>query len=546
MSCRSNKTFEMQDKPIKAVKKRAATPQYVSPNQLILLGFDTPFDQKLYKGNRWVKMAQSIPWDSIVPYYDKLFRSSEGRPPISGRVILGSIFIKHLGDLSDRETIAQIQENMFMQYFLGYSSFTNEAPFSPTLFVEIRERLSLDLLSKINDVIAVLSVQKEMIEEGKLQQSTRKSTGDSPGPTIKQGNQDEQATDTSAKPTVEYNPEITEKPPTDPPTVPLKTNKGKLLMDATVAPQNITFPTDLKLLNAARIKSEEIIDFLHDPKLHGQIKVRTYRQIARKDFLNTAKKRHKTNKEIYKSNGSQLRYLKRNLAHIETLLEAYKKPIPLNAGQLKYLMVLHTVYEQQQLMHSSRIKRVDDRIVSIHQPHVRPIVRGKEKAKAEFGSKLQVSMVAGYIFIDHFSWDAFNEGNYLMSSVEKYKIRFGFYPAQVLADQIYCTRDNRKQLKLLDIQLMAKPLGRPSAQALKVHLSPGERNPVEGKFGQAKVAYGLEKIRAKLSTTSQSWIAAIAIVLNLVKLTRQALMRLIFLVNKRNCLKWNNLVILYL
>ena len=129
-----------------------------------------------------------------------------------------------------------------------------------------------------------------------------------------------------------------------------------------------------------------------------------------------------------------------------------------------------------------------------------------------------------------------------MSSVEKYKTRFAFYPAQVLAVQIYCTRENRKQLKLLDIQLMAKPLGRPSSKALKVHLSPGERNPVEGKSGQAKVAYGLEKIRAKLSTTSQSWIAAIAIVLNLIRLTRQALLRLIFLVNEMVCFKWNYIV----
>ena len=529
----------MQDKPLKTVKKRAATPQYVSPNQLTLTGFDTPFDQKLYKGNRWVRMAQSIPWDSIVCYYDKLFNSTEGRPPISGRVILGSIFIKHLGDLSDRETIAQIQENMFMQYFLGYSSFTNEAPFSPTLFVEIRERLSLDLLSKINDVIAVLSLQKEAEQDGKLQQSSSKITRDSPDPAVKQRNQDdEQSTATQGKSATGCNPEITEKPSADAQAVVLKTNKGRLLMDATVAPQNITFPTDLKLLNASRIKSEEIIDILHDPQLHGSVKVRTYRQIARKDFLNTAKKKHKTNKEIYKSNGSQLRYLKRNLAHIDTLLEAYKR-IPITATQLKYLMVLHTVYYQQELMHSSRIKRVDDRIVNIHQPHVRPIVRGKEKAKAEFGSKLQVSIVEGYTFIDHFSWDAFNEGGYLLASVEKYKTRFGFYPARVLADQIYCSRENRKQLKLLDIQLMAKPLGRPSAQALKVHLSPGERNPIEGKFGQAKVAYGLDKIRAKLSTTSQSWIAAIAIVLNLVRLTRQALLRLIFLINTMNEFKCN-------
>lgn len=66
--------------------------------------------------------------------------------------------------------------------------------------------------------------------------------------------------------------------------VQIKSNRGKLITDATVAPQNITYPTDLKLLNAAREKSEELIDKLYNPQLHGETKVRTYRQIARKDF----------------------------------------------------------------------------------------------------------------------------------------------------------------------------------------------------------------------------------------------------------------------
>ncbi len=308
---------------------------------------------------------------------------------------------------------------------------------------------------------------------------------------------------------------------------PGKKNKGKLLMDATVAPQNITFPTDLKLLNAARKKSEQLIDILYDPLVHGKKKVRTYREVARKYFLDAAKKKRKTAKEIYKANGRQLRFLKRNLAHIDVLLAAYKA-FALKQKDQKYLMVLHTVYEQQEEMHRTRTHRIDYRIVNIHQPHVRHIVRGKENAKTEFGSKLQMSLVEGFAFIDHLCWEAFNEGKYLIDSVEKYKSRFGFYPAEVLADQIYCTRENRKQLNLLDIKLIAKPLGRPPAQAVKIHLSPGERNPIEGKFGQAKVAYGLNKIRAKLSITSTSWIAAIALVLNLVKLTRHALLRLIF------------------
>ena len=71
-------------------------------------------------------------------------------------------------------------------------------------------------------------------------------------------------------------------------------------MDATVAPQNITYPTDLKLLNASREKSEELIDKLYRKEIHGSTKVRTYRELARKDFLNAIKKKTKSFKEIYK------------------------------------------------------------------------------------------------------------------------------------------------------------------------------------------------------------------------------------------------------
>lgn len=157
----------MQGNSKRPTRKRASTPDYVSPNQLILSGFETPFEQKLTRENRWVKLAHSIPWDRLVKYYDDLFPSKEGRPAISGRVILGAVIFKHLGDLSDRETVAQIRENMFMQYFLGYSSFTNEEPFSDTLFVEIRKRLSIDLLGEINEAIALycIDMQEARIED---------------------------------------------------------------------------------------------------------------------------------------------------------------------------------------------------------------------------------------------------------------------------------------------------------------------------------------------------------------------------------------------
>ncbi len=189
-------------------------------------------------------------------------------------------------------------------------------------------------------------------------------------------------------------------------------------------------------------------------------------------------------------------------------------------------MVITTLYEQQKQMYDKQIHTIEHRIVSIHQPHVRPIVRGKSQAKVEFGAKIHVSLINGISFLDELSWDAFNEGSHMMDYVERYRKRFGFYPREVLADQIYCTRANRAALKEKGIRLLAKPLGRPSA--VSIHLSPGERNPIEGKFGQAKTGYGLNRIKARLKGTSEAWIASIILVLNLVTLAGAALPCLLF------------------
>jgi hypothetical protein len=180
-------------------------------------------------------------------------------------------------------------------------------------------------------------------------------------------------------------------------------------------------------------------------------------------------------------------------------------------------------------MFREKTKSVSHRIVSIDQPHVRPIVRGKSQAKAEFGAKIHCSMINGITFLDELSWDAFNEGSHLMDYVEQYKKRFSCYPKDLLVDKIYSTRDNRKKLKEKGINLIGKPLGRPSLAA-QIVLSPGERNPIEGKFGQAKTGYGLNRVKARLQDTSESWIASIFLVLNLVKLAGVALHCLIALI----------------
>jgi transposase, IS5 family len=471
----------------RATKKRAPSPVYVSPNQLSLECFQSPFEQNLRSDNRWVVLSRLIPWDDVCNVYLKNTGvSSTGRPPLSPRVVIGSLIIKHMCNLDDRETVDQISENIYMQYFLGYTSFSSEPPFDPSLFVEFRKRLGMEQVNQINERIVAL----------------RNKAG-SARPEDKPGNERENTSGTG-----EGRPQ----------------NHGKAIFDATACPQDIAYPTDLDLLSTSREKSEELIDMLYDKALHGK-KPRTYRYVARKAYLKTAQKKNKTRKEIRKAVRKQLQYLKRNIKTLNKLLDAYGS-IPFAPKEYKYFLVINTLYGQQKKMYDERTHSVDDRIVSIHQPHVRPIVRGKAQAKVEFGAKIHVSLVDGIAYLDQLSWDAFNEGTQMIGYVEQYKRRFGFYPAELLADQIYCTRGNRSKLKEMGVQLIAKPLGRPSA--VPFHVSPGERNPIEGKFGQAKTGYGLNRIRARLKGTSESWIASIIMVLNLVKLAGEALLCLIY------------------
>jgi len=101
----------------KIKKKGASTPKYVSPNQLTICGFETPFAQHLTITNRWVKLSKLIPWDKIVGRYNMQFKSAEGRPPISGRVVIGAVIIKHMLDLSDRKPFYSYKKMYFFNIF---------------------------------------------------------------------------------------------------------------------------------------------------------------------------------------------------------------------------------------------------------------------------------------------------------------------------------------------------------------------------------------------------------------------------------------------
>ena len=175
----------------------------------------------------------------------------------------------------------------------------------------------------------------------------------------------------------------------------LPRNHGKLILDATVAEQAIRYPTDLGLLNEARELSERIIDELHAKSNRAQKKKpRTYREIARKAYLSLVKLRRPSSRKRRAGIRQQLQFLQRNLKHIEEMLTEYPHgtPIPIPNGLLRRYWVLPHLYQQQYEMYKTNTRRCDDRIVSISQPYIRPIIRGKPGKIVEFGAKISVSL----------------------------------------------------------------------------------------------------------------------------------------------------------
>ena len=326
-----------------------------------------------------------------------------------------------------------------------------------------------------------------------------------------------------------------EKPPNDKsegPRSSVSKNKGKLLVDATCTPADITFPTDLKILNTAREKSEEVIDILHRPLRGKQKKPRTYRKKARKEFLSVAKSKKLSKSKRRKAIRKQLGYIRRNLKNIEEQ-SRQSSLTSLTRRQYKNLLVIHEVYRQQQWMFDHREKRIDDRIVSVSQPHVRPNKRGKAGAATEFGAKISASLVDGFTFVDRISWDNYNESGDLKEQIERYHQRLGFYPESVHVDKIYRNRENRKFCKKHGIRLSGPALGRPPKQVdsqreKQHHQDELDRIPIEGKFGQAKRRFSLSKIMCKLDQTSETAIAVIFIVLNIERWLKAILFCLFF------------------
>ena len=443
--------------------------------------------------NEWIKLSKLVPWREFDLKYADNFRSKKGQRAIDSRMALGALLIKPAYKaMSDEDITREIAMNPYLQYFLGLHEYRYECPFDPSMMTRFRQRITPEMLSWVNDQIIGRKTEDEKHDD---------DDSDSSG-------QDDE------------NKESEETPTED--------NEGTLILDATCAPQNIRFPTDASLLNEAREKAEDIIDTLHEMGFSEGKKPRTYREKAHRKYNSFSKNRKKTVKLIRKTVKQQLGYLSRDLG----IIDDYECRHPgclgkLSAKQQKLLQVIRVLYSQQEYMYRTGTHKVPDRIVSVTQDWVRPIVRGKQTADVEFGAKVEMSVVDGFLRIEDLRWDAYNESTTFQQSVESYRKAYGHYPARVLADTIFRTRENLRYCKKLGIHLNGPKLGKPFAdpEEAKRHkklewLESGERGEIERNFGVGKRRYSLDCIVTKLKETSEVMIHSIVLFMNLRKKLR--------------------------
>ena len=439
--------------------------------QLTFDGFNQSCGMQLDPKDEWVVLADRIDWDAVEAEYRALFPSRRGRPAVSARQALGALIIQKRKQLSDRKLVKEISENVAYQYFIGLQAFRPKCPFRHGVLPEFRKRLGKDFLVKVNETFLK-----------------------------------------DAKPTPAHAKDRDETPAAN-------GNAGTMILDATCSPSNIRFPQDFSLLNEAREKLDAMIDLMHDPH-SGKRRPRTYRKVLRKKYLAMAKSKRRTAKKTRSVVRVMLCAVKRNLGFVDALLAAGGR---LDGRQAELLGTIRLLYAQQREMFDERKHRVADRIVSVTQPFVRPIVRGKAKAPVEFGAKYDVSVdERGHARLEQVRFDPYNECTILKDVVERYRERTGHYPRRVLVDQVYRTKENRAFCEAHGIEMSGRKPGRQPADGKerrkaekKARKNDADRIEVERFFSVGKRCCGAGLVMTKLSETTLGSIALSVLVANL-------------------------------
>ena len=483
--------------------------------------FNQACGMQLDKNNEWIHLSTRIDWDRLEEIYAENFPSHTGRPAKPLRMALGALIIQKRMNLSDRALVKEIAQNPYLQYFIGLNNFQITCPFRSTSLVEFRKRFDVDFLRRANEMFLKNAAptpehrEQQGVAGQQVDQQAKKRCE-------KQCAPDQQVNVKSdLQHTPDPQPDSKDAPnpqarPSDADNTNNNVNLGTFILDATCSPSNIKYPQDFCLLNDARQKLEEMIDWFCATYPIGP-KPRTYRKVMQKQYLTIAKTRRRSTKTMRSHIRKQLGCLNRDMRYIDGFIT---KGFELDKKYVDTYETIKVLYDQQKYMFDNHTHRVEDRIVSISQPYIRPIVRGKAKAKVEFGAKYDVSIdERGHARLEKIQFEAYNESGVLIEAVERYRARSGHYPARVLVDQIYRTRKNRAYCKEHNIRMSGPALGRPAKDALEqtkqAQIDNTDRVEVERFFSREKRCAGAGLIMTKLEQTTLASIALSVFVANI-------------------------------
>jgi len=419
----------------------------------------TPF---LDKNNTLYKIAQAIDWDSLSDKLAQFYCPDNGRPTKSSRVKVGLLILKHLYQISDEEAVNTLKCNFYAQYLCSISIEESKDFLDPTTLVKFRKKIGLEGV-KIIEQEVFLALKRAKLLKGR-----------------------------------------------------------KLVCDTTVVSSNIAYPTDVSLLEKVRRKA---IQYLETAKQFGSNTSRTYKRVARKVFVQYQKIRHHTIKSRRRVQKKLLQFSKRNITQLKEAVQEVSSLVGSGLHKAKeqflketknFLETASSILTQQKDVYQGLA--VQERIVSIEKPHIRPMVRGKYPVEVEFGPKILLNLKNDFLFLEDLKFNNISDAQFLETSIQGYKERFGHLPTQLSTDRGFWSPENYILAQDYGISKIAiENKGKSSYLKTKPFRERLRRLrcKIEAKISLAKRKFGLGRIRYGIAGGEEIWIRLGLIAMNL-------------------------------
>lgn len=425
---------------------------------------DLPFSESLYrKDHPLLKLEAAIRWDHLLEALRPFYSEGKGRPTIPLRAQVGTLILKFVKDLPDRDTVRFVEENLYAQRFCGLH------PAQAGGYMNPKNGLT-NFRGKIGrEGMAVL--------EAVLQAAARKKL-------LMRGDQ--------------------------------------LIIDPTCVPLDVHYPTDIRLLERCR---REMIGFLKGARDFGlKVFYRTYNRTARKGFVQfskLSKPKEKTRRRVHKK---MIQFVRRNLKQLVDLRQRATRELGpkarmdpevhgflkgLKEAEEKIRLILH---QQKQVYRG--VRSIPGRIVSFHKDHVRPIVRGKFPLSTEFGPKVVVAVARGLTHVIETFQTNVSDATLVVPALKWFKTMFGRLPREVLGDRGLYSRMRVGWLKLLGIRSGLQPRGHAVEVSATMRRQIRQRLLIEARISLAKRKFGWGRCRARIDDHESSWIRLGAAAMN--------------------------------